>query len=118
MVVQTQGNLLLAVNALISWKCKKQDSISKSSIEAEYHTMFTTCFEMIWLCGLLTKNNQLRCMLTTLVLYILQQIQFTMNEQNTLKLIITRSKKRMIIESSINHISQYLFKQLIFLLKV
>ncbi|RDX82496.1 putative mitochondrial protein, partial [Mucuna pruriens] len=44
------------------------------------------------------KHNQLHCMLTTLVLYKLQQIQ------NTLKLIVTRSEKRMIIESSAYHI--------------
>lgn len=42
-------------NAPISWKCKKQDSVSKSSTEAEYRAMSATCFEIIWLRGLLTE---------------------------------------------------------------
>ncbi|RDX60304.1 hypothetical protein CR513_61566, partial [Mucuna pruriens] len=58
------------------------------------------------------KYNQLRCMLITLALYKLQQIQFTMNEQNTSKFIVTRPEKCMIVESSIYHMSQYLFKYL------
>ncbi|RDX83514.1 Copia protein, partial [Mucuna pruriens] len=42
-------------NALISWKYKKQNSISKSSIEAKYHAMSTTCSKIIWLRGFITK---------------------------------------------------------------
>ncbi|RDX64444.1 Copia protein, partial [Mucuna pruriens] len=42
-------------NALISWKCKKQDSVSKSSTEAEYRIMFAACSKIIWLHGLLIK---------------------------------------------------------------
>jgi hypothetical protein len=42
-------------NALISWRCKKQDRVSKSSTKAEYHAMSTTCFEIVWLCGLLEE---------------------------------------------------------------
>ena len=42
-------------NALISWKCKKQDRVSKSSTEADYHVISTTCFEIVWLRGLLEE---------------------------------------------------------------
>jgi len=42
-------------NAHISWKCKKQDSVSKSSTEAEYRAMSVACSEIIWLRGLLTE---------------------------------------------------------------
>ncbi|RDY04501.1 hypothetical protein CR513_11778, partial [Mucuna pruriens] len=62
---------LLALAALQSWplyqmdvknaflhddlKEEKQYSVSKSSIKAEYRTTFVACFEIIWLCGILTK---------------------------------------------------------------
>ena len=42
-------------DALISWRCKKQDRVSKSSIEAEYHAMSTACFVIVWLYGLLEE---------------------------------------------------------------
>jgi len=42
-------------NALISWKCKKQDRVSKSSTEAKYRAMSTACFEIVWLRGLLEE---------------------------------------------------------------
>jgi hypothetical protein len=42
-------------NAAISWKCKKQDSVSKSSTEAEYRAMSAACSEIVWLRGLLTE---------------------------------------------------------------
>nr|CAN63383.1 hypothetical protein VITISV_017566 [Vitis vinifera] len=35
--------------------CKKQDRVSKSSTEAEYHAISTTCFEIVWLHGLLEE---------------------------------------------------------------
>jgi hypothetical protein len=37
-------------DALISWKYKKQDYVSKSSTEAPYHAMFVACFGIVWLC--------------------------------------------------------------------
>ena len=42
-------------DALISWKCKKQDQVSKYSTEAEYRAMSTACSEIIWLRGLLDE---------------------------------------------------------------
>ena len=42
-------------DALISWRCKKQDRVSKSSTEAEYRVMSTACSEIVWLRGLLEE---------------------------------------------------------------
>ena len=42
-------------DALISWRCKKQDRVSKSSTEAKYRAMSTACSEIVWLCGLLEE---------------------------------------------------------------
>ena len=42
-------------DALISWRCKKQDRVSKSSIEAEYCAMSTACSKIVWLRGLLEE---------------------------------------------------------------
>ena len=42
-------------DALISWRCKKQDRVSKSSTEAEYRAMSTACSEIVWLRGLLEE---------------------------------------------------------------
>ena len=42
-------------DAPISWKCKKHESISKSSIKAEYRSMSFACSKIIWLQGLLSE---------------------------------------------------------------
>ncbi|XP_040866289.1 uncharacterized mitochondrial protein AtMg00810-like [Glycine max] len=51
----TTGWCMFLGDAHISWKCKKQESVSKSSTEAEYRSMSVACFEIIWLWGLLSE---------------------------------------------------------------
>nr|KYP35326.1 Retrovirus-related Pol polyprotein from transposon TNT 1-94 [Cajanus cajan] len=41
--------------AFISWKCKKQDRVSKSFTEAEYRSMSSACSEIVWLHCLLEE---------------------------------------------------------------
>jgi len=51
----TIGWCMFLGGALISWKSKKQDCVSKSSTEVEYHSMSSTCFEIVWLHSLLEE---------------------------------------------------------------
>ena len=39
--------------SLISWKCKKQERVSKSSTEVEYRSMSSVSYELVWLQRLL-----------------------------------------------------------------
>nr|XP_016462917.1 PREDICTED: uncharacterized mitochondrial protein AtMg00810-like [Nicotiana tabacum] len=49
------GFLVKVGDSLISWKSKKQTTVSQSSAEAEYRSLATTVAELIWLYGLLTE---------------------------------------------------------------
>ena len=51
----TTGWCMFLGDALISWRCMKEDRVSKSSTEAKYRAMSTACSEIIWLRGLLEE---------------------------------------------------------------
>jgi hypothetical protein len=44
-------------DALLSWKCQKQDRVSRSSTEVEYRAMSIACSEIIWLRDLLKEHG-------------------------------------------------------------
>ncbi|XP_015165001.1 uncharacterized mitochondrial protein AtMg00810-like [Solanum tuberosum] len=46
------GYMVTYGGSLISWKSKKQDTISRSSAESEYRSLASTVAEIIWLVGL------------------------------------------------------------------
>ena len=42
-------------DSLVSWKSKKQTTVSKSSAKAEYRSIASTVAELIWMIGLLKE---------------------------------------------------------------
>lgn len=46
------GYIVMFGNVLVSWKSKKQDTVSRSSAEAEFRSMASTVAEITWLEGL------------------------------------------------------------------
>lgn len=44
-------------NTLVSWRCKKQQTVSRSTAEAEYRSMADTSCEITWLIALLSEMH-------------------------------------------------------------
>ena len=55
------GYCIFLGNAPVSWKTKKQGTVSRSSAEAEYRSMASTCCEVTWLQNVLKGFECLRC---------------------------------------------------------
>ncbi|GAV59364.1 hypothetical protein CFOL_v3_02895 [Cephalotus follicularis] len=56
-------------DSLISWKSKKQATISKSSVEAEYRAMASITCEVVWILGVLTDMGVTRIKPASLYCY-------------------------------------------------
>lgn len=65
---------------LVSWKTKKQATVSKSSTEAEYRSMSNTASELVWIHGLLDRKickSQFSFLLFSTVITFLQNTLLT-----------------------------------------
>lgn len=51
------GFCIMLGSSLVSWRSKKQHTVSRSSAESEYRSMADTCCEITWLLALLKDFN-------------------------------------------------------------
>ena len=65
--------------SLVLWKCKKQTTISKSSVEAEYKSMSTATIKIILLQSLLAELRIHQCGTTTHYVDNIRDIRIVLN---------------------------------------
>ncbi|RVW82223.1 Retrovirus-related Pol polyprotein from transposon RE2 [Vitis vinifera] len=88
------GWLVFLGQSPISWKTKKQHTVSRSSAEVEYRAMAAVTCELKWLKGLLLSlgvhhPKQSSSFVIVNQPFIWPKIQYFMNAPNTLRLIVT-----------------------------
>ncbi|XP_058109941.1 uncharacterized mitochondrial protein AtMg00810-like [Magnolia sinica] len=75
----TTGYCVFLGQLLVSWKCKKQTTVSRSSTKAEYRVMVDACSEITWFWGLLIELGILLSVATPLYADNLSAIQLASN---------------------------------------
>lgn len=84
----TTGYYIFLGSSLVSWKTKKQTTVSRSSVEAEYRAITSTAMELKWISYIandLHLNLQLPVLLLVIIKqqFTLQKIQFSTSGRNT-----------------------------------
>ncbi|GAA0139061.1 hypothetical protein LIER_00684 [Lithospermum erythrorhizon] len=91
-----EGWFVFFGSSVISWKTKKQHTVSRSSVEAEYRSMAAITAELKWLKALLESigvhhNKSMHCFVIVNLHYTLRRTQYFMNILSTLRSIVTMS---------------------------
>ena len=98
----TTGYCVFLGPSLISWRSKRQKTVSLSSAEAKYRAMTGACSELTWLRYLLKEWGVLHpepaLSATTKLHSILQQTQSFMSGPDTLKWIVITSEIRLMMD--------------------
>ncbi|XP_075088251.1 secreted RxLR effector protein 161-like [Nicotiana tabacum] len=102
------GYLVKFGDSLISWKSKKQTTVSRSSTEAEYRSLATIVAELIWLIGLLEEVEvevklPVEVFSDSKVAIQIATILFITKEQSTSRLTVISSKKKLYKDLSKQH---------------
>lgn len=87
------GYCVMLGNSLLSWKCKKQQTVARSSAESEYRSLANATCEVQWIYNLLTELHFLiptpiKIFCDNIPLLALPTIQFYMNVPNILNWIV------------------------------